>query len=144
MDTFNLNWGGIASEAQLIKGNLATGSEITGPNRQYWNEAWMFARTEAARRDPRVKHTDVEMETHPEKRVKFYGSGHKLGNQYIGNGRYHYCIYYLIQERGQAEFVYGTAVVRIEQKKKLGVFVRQEWIMDEFKITHSDIRKQRI
>jgi hypothetical protein len=84
------------------------------------------------------------METHPEKRVKFYGSGHKLGNQYIGNGRYHYCIYYLIQERGQAEFVYGTAVVRIEQKKKLGVFVRQEWIMDEFKITHSDIRKQRI
>ena len=141
MDTFHLQWGGIASEAQLSKGNLATEIEMTGPSRNYWYDAWLFTREEVAKRDPRVKPMDVKMETHPERRVKFYGSGHKLGNQYIGNGRFHYCVYYLIQDRGQTEFVYGTVILRLDQRKQLGLFVQQKWIVDDFKITYSEIRK---
>ena len=141
MDYFHLNWGGVASEAQLLKGNLATESEITGPSRNYWYEAWLLSREEVAKRDPRIKPMDVKMETHPERRLKFYGNAHKLGNQYIGNGRFHYCIYYLIQERGQTELVYGTIILRLDQKKQLGLFVRQQWIVDDFRITHSETRK---
>lgn len=142
MDTLNLQWGGIASEAQLIKGNLATESEKTGPNRQYWNEAWAFVRVEAVRRDPRVKLMDVEMEIPPERYGKKYGYPAYLKNDYIGNGRYSWCFYYLIQGQGQTEFVYGTAIVRLDQQKQLGVFVQQEWIVDDYRITHSEIRKK--
>ena len=141
MDYFHLNWGGVASEAQLLKGNLATESEITGPSRNYWYEAWLLSREEVAKRDPRIKPMDVKMETHPERRLKFYGNAHKLGNQYIGNGRYNFCVYYLIQERWQTELVYGTIILRLDQRKQLGLFVQQKWIVDDFRITHSEIRK---
>ena len=141
MDYFSLHWGGVASEAQLNKGNLATESEITGPSRNYWYDGWLLSREEVAKRDPRIKPMDVMMETHPERSVKLYGNSHKLGNQYIGNGRFHYCVYYLIQERGQTEFVYGTIILRLDQRKQLGLFVRQQWIVDDFKITYSEVRK---
>ena len=142
MDTFNLNWGGVASEAQLMKGTLATEAEKTGPNRHYWGEAWMFARTEVAKRDPRVRAMDVNMETHPERNRKLYGNFQNSPNSYIGNGRYQWCFFYFVSGKGQTEFIYGTAVIRLDQQKQLGLFVQQEWIVDGFKITHSEIRKR--
>ena len=141
MDYFSLHWGGVASEAQLMNRNLAVESEKTGPSRDYWYDAWLFTREEVAKREPRIKPMDVKMETHPEQRLKFYGSGHKLGNQYLGNGKFHYCFFYIILGSDHTEFVYGTIILRLDQKKQLGLFVQQKWIVDDFKITHSQVRK---
>lgn len=62
MDYFSLHWGGVASEAQLMKGNLATESEMTGPRRNYWYDGWLYTRDEVAKRDTRIKPMDVKME----------------------------------------------------------------------------------
>ena len=142
MDSFSLHWGGVASEAQLLKGTLATEAEKTGPNRHYWGEAWTLTRTEVARRDPRVRAMDVNMETHPERNRIKYGNPHNSTNGYIGNGRYEWCFFYFAPGQGQTKFIYGTAIVRLDQQKQLGLFVRQEWIVEDYKITYSEIRKR--
>ena len=141
MDYFHLNWGGIASEAQLMNRNLAVESEKTGPSRDYWYDAWLFTREEVAKRDPRVKPMDVKMENTPERYKKFFGNLPYRGNQYSGGGRFHYCFSYIILGSDHTEFVYGTVILRLDQKKQLGLFVQQKWIVDDFKITYSEVRK---
>ena len=141
MDYFHLNWGGIASEAQLMNRNLAVESEKTGPSRDYWYDACLFTREEVAKRDPRVKPMDVKMENTPERYKKFFGNLPYRGNQYIGDGKFFYCFSYIILGSDHTEFVYGTVILRLDQKKQLGLFVQQKWIVDDFKITYSEVRK---
>ena len=141
MDTFHLQWGGIASEAQLSKGNLATEIEMTGPSRNYWYDGWLFIREDVAKRDPRIKPMDVKMENTPERYKKFFGNIPYRGNQYVGDGRFFYCFSYIILGSDHTEFVYGTIILRLHQRKQLGLFVQQKWIVDDFRITHSEIRK---
>ncbi len=142
MDSFSLHWGGVASEAQLLKGTLATEAEKTGPNRHYWGEAWSIARTEVAKRDPRVMPMDVYLETHPERNRKLFGYPQNSTNGYIGNGKYEWCFFYFVSKQGQTETIYGKAILRLDQKKALGLLVQQEWVMDDYRITHSEIRKR--
>ena len=141
MDYFSLHWGGVASEAQLLKGNLATEIEITGPSRNYWYDGWLLSREEVAKRDPRIKPMDAKMENTPERYKRFYGNLPYRGNQYIGDGKFFYCFSYIILGSDHTEFVYGTIIVRLDQRKQLGLFVQQKWIVDDFRITHSEIRK---
>ena len=141
MDYFHLNWGGIASEAQLSKGNLAAESEITGPSRNYWYDAWLLTREEVAKRDPRVKPMDVKMENTPERYKRFYGNLPYRGNQYIGDGRFFYCFSYIILGSDHTEFVYGTIILKLDQKKQLGMFVQQRWVVEDYRVTYSEVRK---
>ena len=141
MDYFSLHWGGVASEAQLMNRNLAVESEKTGPSRDYWYDAWLFSRDEVAKRDPRIKPMDVKMENTPERHKKFFGNIPYRGNQYVGDGRFFYCFSYIILGSDHTEFVYGTVILRLDQRKQLGLFVRQQWIVDDYRITHSEIRK---
>ena len=141
MDYFSLHWGGVASEAQLLKGNLATEIEITGPSRNYWYDGWLLSREEVAKRDPRIKPMDAKMENTPERYKRFYGNLPHKANQYVGSGRFFYCFSYIILGSDHTEFVYGTAILRLDQKQQLGLFVQQKWIVDDFKITYSEVRK---
>ena len=141
MDYFHLNWGGVASEAQLLKGNLATESEITGPSRNYWYEAWLLSREEVAKRDPRIKPMDVRMENTPERYKKFFGNIPYKANQYVGSGRFFYCFSYIILGSDHTEFIYGTIILKLDQKKQLGLFVQQRWGVEDYRITYSEVRK---
>ena len=141
MDYFHLQWGGVASEAQLMNRNLAVESEKTGPSRDYWYEGWLYIREEVAKRDPRIKPMDVKMENTPERYKKFFGNLPYKANRYIGGGRFHYCFSYIILGSDHTEFVYGTVILRLDQRKQLGLFVQQKWIVDDFKITYSEVRK---
>ena len=141
MDYFSLHWGGVASEAQLMNRNLAVESEKTGPSRDYWYDAWLFTREEVAKREPRIKPMDVKMENTPDRYKRFYGNLPHKANQYVGGGRFHYCFSYIILGSDHTEFVYGTVILRLDQRKQLGLFVRQQWIVDDYRITYSEVRK---
>ena len=141
MDYFHLQWGGVASEAQLLKGNLATESEITGPSRNYWYDGWLLSREEVAKRDPRIKPMDVKMENTPERYKKFFGNIPYKANQYIGGGRFYFCYSYLILGSNHTEFIYGTVILRLDQKQQLGLFVQQRWVVEDYKKTYSEVRK---
>ena len=141
MDYFHLNWGGVASEAQLLKGNLATESEITGPSRNYWYEAWLLSREEVAKRDPRIKPMDIRMENTPERYKKFFGNIPYKAYQYVGSGRFFYCFSYIILGSDHTEFIYGTIILKLDQKKQLGLFVQQRWGVEDYRITYSEVRK---
>ena len=141
MDYFSLHWGGVASEAQLMNRNLAVESEKTGPSRDYWYDAWLFTREEVAKRDPRIKPMDVRMENTPERYKKFFGNIPYKANQYVGSGRFFYCFSYIILGSDHTEFIYGTIILKLDQKKQLGLFVQQRWGVEDYRITYSEVRK---
>ena len=141
MDYFHLNWGGVASEAQLLKGNFATEIEQTGPSRNYWYDGWLLSRDEVAKRDPRIKPMDVKIENTPERHKKFFGNIPFKANQYIGGGCFYFFYSYIILGSDHTEFIYGTIILRLDQRKQLGLFVQQKWIVDDFRITYSEVRK---
>ena len=141
MDYFSLHWGGVASEAQLMNRNLAVESEKTGPSRDYWYDAWLFTREEVAKRDPRIKPMDVRMENTPERYKKFFGNIPYKANQYVGSGRFFYSFSYIILGSDHTEFIYGTIILKLDQKKQLGLFVQQRWGVEDYRITYSEVRK---
>jgi hypothetical protein len=136
MNYFGLSYGGIASEDQLRKGIIATDEQKTGPDFNYLAEAFDAIRAEAVRRDARARKNDILMESMPERYKMWYRGAADYRVGYIDNSRYQLFFSYKIWlSNGKSERIAGYGTVRLEQST-VGMFVRQKWTVEEFRITY--------
>ena len=143
LDFFHLSYGGIASEEQLRMGSYVPSEFRTGPSKDYYSEAVELVKKEVYRRDERVKPSDIIfVERHPEDTPHLFGLSRTQKAGYVGDGIFRVCFNYMVTNYEKAEMVYGTGMVKLEQKP-VACFVRQEWIIVRFDITNRETVRPR-
>ena len=139
MNHFDLSFGkSIASEEQLRWGMSAEPEARTGPNKDYFGEATDLVKSEALKRDARLKNANQIMsEWHPEYYPSIYSRMPKVRAGYVGKNRFYSCFTYVVKNGNKQERLYGYGIVKLYQSSiPFGYFVKQVWTVEELKIVY--------